>query len=304
MINPINPEYKAVIVDSISVKELKQAYLGQFDVDVSRYFDGLDKIDIYQCLNTKYRFFYPFEIIGDAEFYENLSLSKKDYYHSRWEHKLALHYANEGAKWLEIGSGDSYFLNKLRINGAIGTGLELNQIEGEKAKKNGLNVISEDFFIFENNGEKYDVICLFQVLEHISDVSEFFKKVISLLKPNGKLIFSVPNSNPYLYYYDKYHTLNLPPHHMGLWNKQSIELVGRDFGFIIKEISVEKLYSKELNVVINNAINRGGEHNKFVYRILNKVLKNSPSFISNRLEFFLRKNVFEGRNLFAVLEKK
>jgi 2-polyprenyl-3-methyl-5-hydroxy-6-metoxy-1,4-benzoquinol methylase len=79
-----------------------------------------------------------------------------------------------------------------------------------------------DFFSLTPGEHNYDAVCLFQVLEHMHDISGFFKHVRAFIKPQGKLIISVPNNNPYLYVNDKLHTLNLPPHHMGLWTGSSL----------------------------------------------------------------------------------
>jgi hypothetical protein len=48
---------------------------------------------------------------------------------------------------------------------------------------------------------------------------------LKALKKGGKLIIGVPNNEPYFKSYDKYSTLNLPPHHMGLWNIKVFEKI-------------------------------------------------------------------------------
>ena len=40
---------------------------------------------------------------------------------------------------------------------------------------------------------KFDLIIHFFVLEHIADPLTFLKKLLSLLKKNGKIVFEVPN---------------------------------------------------------------------------------------------------------------
>jgi hypothetical protein len=53
-------------------------------------------------------------------------------------------------------------------------------------------------------------------------VNSFILSCLKILKPGGKIVIGVPNNNPYIHKYDVYHTLNLPPHHMGLWDKNSL----------------------------------------------------------------------------------
>ena len=77
--------------------------------------------------------------------------------------------------------------------------------------------------------KRFSFICSFQVLEHVYEVYGFLNSAIALLKNKGKLIIAVPNNNPYFLKHDKYHTLNLPPHHMGIWDERSLKFIGKLF---------------------------------------------------------------------------
>jgi SAM-dependent methyltransferase len=82
----------------------------------------------------------------------------------------------------------------------------------------------------------YDVVCSFQVLEHVYDVKNFIENAIKALKPGGRLIMSVPNNEPYFLRHSKYETLNLPPHHMGLWNKEVFQNLPKLFPIALKDV--------------------------------------------------------------------
>ncbi|MBN3582540.1 class I SAM-dependent methyltransferase [Algoriphagus aestuarii] len=304
MYNPINREYKFDCEDSFSVKRIIDQYKSQFNQDVGKYFEGVDSVKVYKCTKTKYRFYYPFSVIGDGEFYQDLSSNKNNYYHSRWEHKVALKYAKKHEKWLEIGSGNSYFLKQLAKKQTISTGLELNQVEADDGISHGLNVVKKDFFSVNRELGRFDVIALFQVLEHMWDIALFFKKASELLETNGKIIFSVPNSNPYLYVSDKYHTLNLPPHHMGLWDKKSVKLVGEEFGFKLIECQTERLSDEELIKLFESSNIKNLLKFNVKYGLLKILYNLSPLKLRPRLSALFRNRFLEGRNLFVVLEKK
>lgn len=301
--NPVNSNYKVILVDSISSELLIKKYYEDYGINVEKYFNGINQVDIYECTKTKYRFYYPFSLIGDSIFYKDLSVSKSNYYHSRWEHKLALDFAELNSNWLEIGSGNSFFLKKLLEKGVFPTGLELNQIEVENALKDNLMVLNQDFFSMEIPHNKYDVIALFQVLEHMNTISHFFEKAKKMVKIGGKIIFSVPNSNPYLYYFDRTHTLNLPPHHMGLWNKKSIKRVCEEFGFKLCSLKVEKLTNDELNYILRMGCMENFFFKRSLWRFLKQSIDLMPRFLKVRTLSMLRNRFFEGRNLFAVFEK-
>ncbi|MEB2778320.1 class I SAM-dependent methyltransferase [Algoriphagus sp. D3-2-R+10] len=303
MKNPINKDYTLKVEGSYNVEEIINQYKSQFNLDVSEYFQDIENIKIYKCQKTKYRFYFPFTIVGDGVFYELLSNSKNNYYHSRWEHKEALKYAVKPDKWLEIGSGNSYFLKQLANKDVECTGLELNQVEVDNARAIGLNVVNKDFFTSINELGKFNVIALFQVLEHMWDISLFFKKASDLLEPNGKIIFSVPNSNPYLYVFDKFHTLNLPPHHMGLWNKESVRLVGKEFGFKLIDCQTERLSDYELIYLFENSRVSDLLKLNLKYGILKIVYALFPLKLRPRIATLFRNRFLEGRNLFVVLEK-
>ena len=81
---------------------------------------------------------------------------------------------------------------------------------------------------------------MFQVLEHIYDVKEFLEHALQVLKKGGKLVIGVPNNEPYFLGYDKYCTLNLPPHHMGLWNIKVFEKFAPIFGLKIISVSYDQ----------------------------------------------------------------
>jgi hypothetical protein len=49
------------------------------------------------------------------------------------------------------------------------------------------------------------------------------------------LIFAVPNNEPFFQRFSKYEVLNLPPHHMGLWNLAAFRKLGDFFEIDLAE---------------------------------------------------------------------
>ena len=264
-------------------------------IDVLRFFKETE-VKLYKCNQTGYRFFYPFSTIGDATFYEDLSRNRKNYYSRRWEHTKAMNYINVSDSVLEIGSGFGSFLNLLKKNQIVSKGLELNSHAVDKCKIEGLDVdeklIQEEAKI---NKEQYDVVCYFQVLEHIVEVNSFIDSSIRALKKGGKLIIGVPNNNPYLFINDKYHTLNMPPHHAGLWNKQSLKSLENLFPIKLERIIFEPL---EVNYkyFINSYINKTS--NQVIKKILTIINKIAPKILKKIMCTFVK-----GRNVVAIYKK-
>lgn len=292
--NPIYRNGSVRLIHTFNTLQIISQYKS-IGVDVGRFFEGLNSIELFECNKTGYRFYHPFSSIGDADFYKDLSLNRANYYSTRWEHIKALPILNSKQKVLEIGCGFGIFLNLLKNNLIEAEGIELNPEAIVKCKVNGYKVydlLINDFA--KKNQEKYDVVCSFQVLEHITNVHDFIKNALITLKPNGKLIIGVPNNNPYLFIKDKYHTLNLPPHHAGLWNKKSLQSL--EHIFQIKLVSLEyepleKTYNQFLNAYIRYS-------NPFYSLLLKAINKASPIFFKK----ILCKRI-NGRNILAVFKK-
>ena len=91
---------------------------------------------------------------------------------------------------LDIGCGDSYFDENLLkkfddVNLLYGIDINL-----EKSKHNGRAYYINNYE--EISGKKFDLILLMDVIEHIEDDVEFIKNIKEYLKPDGKILITVP----------------------------------------------------------------------------------------------------------------
>jgi SAM-dependent methyltransferase len=173
---------------------------------------------------------------------------------------------------LDIGCGRGAFLSNIKNKVASCTGLEFNDQAIEKARQAGLDVRKEMIETHAAaNPEKYSVVCFFQVLEHINEVKQFLDAALKTLKSGGLLIIGVPNSDPWLLKYDKFHTLNLPPHHAGLWNGAVFQRLDRFFPMKLEKIGYEPLTAIRQQWILVL------KHHRF--NLLAKILEVIPSFV-------------------------
>jgi 2-polyprenyl-3-methyl-5-hydroxy-6-metoxy-1,4-benzoquinol methylase len=215
---------------------------------------------------------------------------------------MALAYPRAGQFWLEVGSGSGQFLRKLALLGVKAQGVDLTPESGQSS--GGHNVVKKSSFddFRLNIGESVDGIVAFQVLEHIFDVKGFFEFCNRNLKEKGLLILGVPNNNPYLFKFDRWHTLNLPPHHVGRWNEESLKTVAETFGYQVLMLKHEKLTSNELRHLLRLGSEAGGLHG-LLSRIGLKLVRLDSFLLFQPLQNLFRL-LLEGRNTFAVFEKR
>lgn len=105
---------------------------------------------------------------------------------------------------LEVGSSTGYFLASVKPLVAEVQGLELNRSEARYATQvkniSTIDVPLENCRLSTNH---YDHICIFQVLEHVSNPIEYLHLLQKYLSPGGKIHIEVPNlKDPLVSFYD------------------------------------------------------------------------------------------------------
>jgi len=296
--SPITNSTNTKLVKSIDSKFIIDGYFKTYGMDISRFLNDLTKIDQYICLDTGYMFFYPYSISGDSKFYEYLQ--KFDWYYMdwKWENEIAKKYIKISDQVLEIGSGKGAFLKNLKKNKISAHGLELNNKSVLQSTLEGLSVSGET--IQEHSVKKssyYDVVCSFQVIEHIYDIDPVITATLNSLKQGGKLIISVPNNDSRLLK-GKTGLLNLPPHHMGLWNLTSLKSLGKYYPIKLVHVEFEPLQQYHYQWFYEEILSEIENYSNLIKRAINVILKKHYSKI---LRIFASK--IKGHSILVVFEK-
>jgi SAM-dependent methyltransferase len=105
------------------------------------------------------------------------------------------HWPGLPGRVLDVGAGDGNFLDHMTRAGWQGEGTELcadsARIAARRASRNRIHVGAlEDL---ELEAGAYDMVTLWDVLEHLYRPLEALRKARSLLRPGGLLLVSVPN---------------------------------------------------------------------------------------------------------------
>jgi len=104
-----------------------------------------------------------------------------------------IHGHASGNRFLDIGIGAGEMLAVAMEYGFDVTGLEIRPAHAQRvAKSLGIEIVCEDFAQHETTN-RYDVICMGDVLEHIADPVSAVRKAGTLLNPEGIFWISTPN---------------------------------------------------------------------------------------------------------------
>ena len=271
MINKFIPGSPVEKVREISDEFLIKRYKQEYHIDVKKYLENVKKVEIYTCKESGYSFFYPFNISGDSEFYERLQKFEWYYMPWKWEHQVCSELVKENDKILEIGCGKGDFFKGLstRFKSLEMTGLELNKSSLTKNDRYSIIDTPLDKFADENEGI-YDMVSTFEVLEHVSDVNEFISNQVKCLKKGGLLTISVPNMDSFIKY-NQNDVLNMPPHHVGLWNEKALRKISELFGLEVEKVAYEPL--QEQHYYFYTYINLKQKIGELPARLLLKIVK-------------------------------
>jgi 2-polyprenyl-3-methyl-5-hydroxy-6-metoxy-1,4-benzoquinol methylase len=124
-----------------------------------------------------------------------LYLTKIDYFKKRYRRYLQniRKYKSHG-KLLDVGCNIGLFLVTAKEEGFEATGIELNKECADYAEnKFGLDIVND---YLENKGFQdgiFDIVTMFDVLEHIPDMRNALGEVRRVLKKDGLLVVQLPN---------------------------------------------------------------------------------------------------------------
>ncbi len=194
------------------------------------------------------------------------------------------------AQALDIGSGYGFF-----SRAALDRGFQVVAVNPARAENsifqqlNGFEPIPLFFEAVDFGTEKFDLVILSQVLEHLLDPFDVLVKVRNLIKPGGVLALAVPNVDAILIKIlkSKSSFLGLPGHIIH-FSRQGLSALLRRAGF---EVNRHTYISRIPYFSISNRLHIQGRSRQLVNYVV-RVFQRPPLFIADRLGLGLFQNVW------------
>jgi 2-polyprenyl-3-methyl-5-hydroxy-6-metoxy-1,4-benzoquinol methylase len=165
-----------------------------------------DSISVYRCLDCNGIFLGNYNLEYEAEMYEYYKLYQGKSAEVLFNPLTALSYHKvldlftkntSGKSILDVGCGKGDFVYAGVKEGWNINGIELSQEAVDIAQKFLLPVTKLDFFSTEIRPASYDIVTMFEVLEHLPDPVNFIVRAAEIVKPGGLIYLTTPNYNSF-----------------------------------------------------------------------------------------------------------
>lgn len=157
------------------------------------------------------------------------------------------------ARLLDVGCSAGHFLDQARSAGFVCSGVEFSPTSSAFARDQfGFDVHTGDIHGLGGD-EQFDVITMFDVIEHVPDPSADMATIFARLKPGGLFLVSTPNidglfpqaSLPIAKLIDHWPHIE-PPHHLYQFSVRTLRAMLQKAGFSVEgdhHINIDLAYS-------------------------------------------------------------
>lgn len=168
--------------------------------------------------------------------------ARREKIHRPWlEHVLGLcdrHGVPTGTL-LEVGAGFGIFAALARDSGRFRRVVVVERTPemAEACRARGLEVIERPVEEAAGIAPPADVVCAFEVIEHLFDPLAFLRLSLDLLRPGGLLVLSCPNARGFDIETLGAESLAVDPEHVNLFHPASLRLLLSRAGYEVIEIT-------------------------------------------------------------------
>jgi 2-polyprenyl-3-methyl-5-hydroxy-6-metoxy-1,4-benzoquinol methylase len=227
---------------------------------------------------------------GYLSYDQEKRLRRKNF--ERWL-KDSNRYIKKGSiRALDVGCAAGYCMEMMKQRGWEVSGLELDEEMYERVKSQGYNVHKTTLGEFDTS-ERFSVITLFDVIEHIPDLEGAFGKLHELLTDEGIVVIVTPDHNSFQRrLFGKKWFQYKPIEHIQYFTKRSLTTFAERNGLVLQHAGKCGQYAD--TAFIMNRLNY------YKHRSIASILKTAFRLPGLRERFFY----LGTGSLFAVLKKK
>jgi SAM-dependent methyltransferase len=295
------------ILDTLSIAYLAAAYRRVVGIDVERLFEGHNHLKYLECSDCHLRFFEPL-VPGNSSFYQALAAKIPSAYYrkAKEEFRIAARYVRKGDRVLEVGCGRGFFA--AACSSCPYQGLEMNEQAAREARESGLDVSTDSIQEHSRkHPESSDIVCAFQVLEHVEDPASFVQACLTSLKNGGRLILSTPSEESFMR--NAGDCMNAPPHHLTRWCDQAFKSMQDLFGLHLLALEHEPLQPIHRVFYLRSLLTTGlrhllGRRNELIHqRIPDRVLSRVAKLLQYPFRLVPNTELPFGHTVVAIFEK-
>ena len=221
---------------------------------IERLWEGED-CKVLRCGACGFAFGVPF-VGGDEEFYSILHESHA-YPSWRWDYDIAVNNAvkrSTGGRALDVGAGEGLFLKGLdaaRWQRYAVEGSETTRALLEKANIRVLRDLQQT--ALDERG-KFELVTMFQVLEHLADFKRYLALARALLRAGGWLVVTVPDCDAMLRQPSLTGEHDMPPNHINKFTPGSLSRAMREAGFTPGEPQYEPRSPSQIQSALHELV--------------------------------------------------
>ena len=217
-----------------------------------RLWGGNDNVTIRKCAECGFSFADPF-VAGDASFYNLVNSNDPHYPRNRWEFGRTIKALKPiGAhrnklRVLEVGAGEGWFLDQL-LASTVAPHLEIiaaeyNLAAIDRLVSRGIRTISGSI-LDVIDADHFDVICLFQTIEHLDRIDDAFASMARLVAPGGHVFLSAPYQPSVEIEEAAAGFSELPPQHVWRWLRRNFEIIAARHGLVVVDYELEPPWTR------------------------------------------------------------
>lgn len=229
-------------------------------------------------------------------------LSRKSYFEKRYRGNVAdiKRFKHEG-RLLDVGCNIGLFLSVARDEGFSVTGAELNRECAEFGVRNfKLDIRSESLENIAFAGESFDVVTLFDVLEHVPDIHGLLAEARRILKKDGLLVVQSPNIRSLMARLTRSNWVWLtPPDHLYHFAPATLNRLLKEHGFDVRLLKSWEPAEEFSNNLLSNLFRQNSMYGKMSVK-LNRLVHYATIPVLLTQKLWWRKQMGGLIELFAV----